>query len=93
MSPDHVDDRETRRDDAISRSALVNGLGFGVLMCLLASTAADIASASYATPYPLYGLMGVILGGVFANGNFLNIRKRIAKALVPEEDDEERERA
>lgn len=56
--------------------ALIYGLGAAVGIGWLASTIADIAMASYATPMAVHGLMGTIVGSIFADANLRKSRRR-----------------
>lgn len=69
--------------DRIARQALVYGLGAAVGIAWLVSVFADIFVADYTTPYAVHGLMGIVVGAILGDGNFLSLRKKIADKLVP----------
>lgn len=60
-------------------SAFIYGLGIAVGIAWFASTVADIASSSYATPTAMHGLLGVIVGAVYGEYSRRRGRKDIDK--------------
>jgi hypothetical protein len=65
--------------DPIS-AAFVYGLGGAVAFAWFASIFADMISSTYTTPLAVHGLMGTVVGSVYAD-----IRLRIARRKLQEE--------
>lgn len=55
----------------------VYGLGAAVTLAWLASVFADILVAHYSTPIALHGLMGTVVGSVFADAGLRRARRRL----------------
>lgn len=58
--------------------AFVYGLGVSVTVCWVASVVADILiGTAYGTPIALHGLMGTVVGSVFADAQLRRARARL----------------
>lgn len=58
-------------------AAFVYGLGAAVTIAWFASVIADIVIETYATPIALHGLMGTVVGSVFADAGLRRARRRL----------------
>jgi hypothetical protein len=66
--------------DPISSAVFIYGLGGAVAFCWVASVFASIIwHGHYDTPVALHGLMGTVVGSVFADAKLRAARKRIAR--------------
>lgn len=57
--------------------AFIYGLGIAVTLAWFASVIADIVVADYSTPVALHGLMGTVVGSVFADASLRRARRRL----------------
>lgn len=60
-------------------TAFIYGLGAAVTVAWFASVIADIVVPGYATPIPLHGLEGTVVGSVFADLQLRRSRRRIVE--------------
>lgn len=58
-------------------TAFIYGLGLAVSLGWLASVVADIVVSGYGTPIALHGLMGTVVGSVFADAGLRRARHRL----------------
>jgi len=73
---------EVEPRDSVS-PGFVYGLGAAVTLAWLASVFADILVAGYSTPIALHGLMGTVVGSVFADAGLRRARRKL---LTDEQD-------
>jgi hypothetical protein len=64
----------------------IYGLGMAVTIAWVASVFADILISTYSTPIALHGLMGTVVGSVFADAGLRRARRKMAAELA--QDDE-----
>jgi hypothetical protein len=67
-------------------SAFVYGLGVAVALAWLASVCASILDHTYVTPIALHGLMGTVVGSVFADVGLRRAQRKIAETRLREDD-------
>lgn len=72
--------------DPIS-AAFIYGLGAAVTLAWLASVFADIVVKNYDTPIALHGLMGTVVGSVFADTRLRRARRELARQLNDDQED------
>lgn len=72
-------------------AAFIYGLGAAVTVAWLVSVFADIFVKGYETPVALHGIMGTVVGAVFAADRLRRVHRRLGDAVA--EDALERERA
>lgn len=58
-------------------TAFVYGLGLAVTVAWVASVFADIFIDGYGTPIALHGLMGTVVGSVFADAGLRRARQKL----------------
>lgn len=64
-------------NDAVVSVVFIYGLGAAVGIAWVVSVFADIFIANYGTPVALHGLMGTVVGSVFADASLRKARKRL----------------
>jgi uncharacterized membrane protein len=65
-------------------AAFVYGLGVAVAIAWVASVFADILIPAYNTPIALHGLMGTVVGSVFADVGLRKARQRMMREFGEE---------
>lgn len=73
-------------------AAFIYGLGAAVALAWLASVFADILIPSYQTPIALHGLMGTVVGSVFADAGLRRARDKMVRQFAEERGAAARER-
>lgn len=75
--------------DPIS-SAFIYGLGAAVAIAWFASVIADMVLDGYSTPVALHGLMGTVVGSVFADFGLRRSRRQLdhERRRINSDDDE-----
>lgn len=71
------------RDGASVSVVFIYGLGAAVALVWMASVIASIIDHDYETPLALHGLMGTVVGSVFADIGLRRARRRLD---TPEDD-------